>query len=397
MPQAKAHPGLAQKLVSQWRDSLNPLSHLNMPTLTHFLAEGRRGALTQIQNLYDLIERRDATLRACRRHLESAIGSMRHNVTAFSPRAPEKAAAEQQDAVENFLQQLQGFSEAISFLATAEFRGYAHLEKVRDHHDDIPTALVPIPQAYWVREGTRGGWKFNPEGRIGTTEGNGIETNNFIIREVSDPVDEIAAICFLRKSLSQKDWDAFLESYGIPWLFLVLPEYLHADEEGQEEILRQMNRIASDSRGVLAHGSKIETADPHHRGKEPFSQHIRYQDEQIVLAATSGKLTVLSESGTGTLAGKVHRKTWEEIAKYQANNIASIIENQLIAPFIRQCFGDNQPILVRFSLEWQREKDDLLNIANAVDKLSTHGYQISARELSSRTGYRIEKEGEAKK
>ena len=389
MPSQSKHSlGLAQNLVNQWRDTFNPLAHLNMPTLTHLLNEGKRGAYTQIQNLYCLIEKRDATLRACRRRLQSSVGSMSYMVAIKSQKDNDLEALSQQEATQEFLDTVRNFRSAITFLSSAEFRGYAHIEKIY-HHKNVPTELTPIPQEYWVRKGAHGDWQFNPRGRIGTIEGISIEPENFIIREVPDPVDEIASICFLRKSLSQKDWDAFLETYGIPWLFVVLPEYIHADTERQEEILEQMNQVASDSRGVLAHGSKIETADPNHRGKEPFSSHIRYQDEQIVLAATSGKLTILSESGTGTLASTAHQKSWDEIAAHQASMISDVFQQQLVEPFLRKKFGKEVPIYVKFSLEPKQTQDDLLKIANAVDKLANHNYRISSKELSQRTGYNI--------
>ena len=50
-----------------------------------------------------------------------------------------------------------------------------------------------------------------------------LDPARIIYRESDVPIDEIAVIAHLRQSLSQKDWDGFIETYGLPPLFLELP------------------------------------------------------------------------------------------------------------------------------------------------------------------------------
>jgi hypothetical protein len=45
--------------------------------------------------------------------------------------------------------------------------------------------------------------------------------------------------------------------------------------------------------------------------RPPFAERIDYCDRQIVLAATGGILTMLTESGSGTLAGGAHSDAGE--------------------------------------------------------------------------------------
>ncbi len=128
-----------------------------------------------------------------------------------------------------------------------------------------------------------------------------MDPKRFIVRETYAPIDEIAVIAHVRQSLSQKDWDAFVETYGLPPLFIELPPDIPAEREAEYQV--QAEAIMGDARGTVPNGTKIHTVDSGARGQNPFAEHLRYQDELIVLAGTSGKLTTLTESGSGTLAG----------------------------------------------------------------------------------------------
>jgi len=80
-----------------------------------------------------------------------------------------------------------------------------------------------------------------------------------------------------------------------------LPPDIPAEREAEYQA--QAEAIIGDARGTVPNGTKIHTVDSGARGQNPFAEHLRYQDELIVLAATGGKLTALTDSGTGTLAG----------------------------------------------------------------------------------------------
>ena len=54
----------------------------------------------------------------------------------------------------------------------------------------------------------------------GRQRGEPIERDNFVIFE-SVPLDRMLALLYLRRTLSQRDWDSYLDVYGIPSLFMV--------------------------------------------------------------------------------------------------------------------------------------------------------------------------------
>ncbi len=59
------------------------------------------------------------------------------------------------------------------------------------------------------------------------------------------------------QSLSQKDWDGFVETYGLPPLFLELPPDIPAEREAEYQA--QAEAIIGDARGTVPNGTKIHT------------------------------------------------------------------------------------------------------------------------------------------
>ena len=72
--------------------------------------------------------------------------------------------------------------------------------------------------------------------------------------------------------------------------------------------------------------------------KNPFEDHLRYQDELIVLAATGGKLTALAESGTGTLAAGAHQQAFDDITEAEAALISEVFQEQFDRPLLARMF-----------------------------------------------------------
>jgi hypothetical protein len=88
--------------------------------------------------------------------------------------ADEQAAflREAYDGIENF-------RDAVGFLFSGFFRGYAHLEK---HFDPagLVTRLEPVEQWFWVRDGMFGDWEYNEDAVSGRRRGVPIDPECFV-------------------------------------------------------------------------------------------------------------------------------------------------------------------------------------------------------------------------
>jgi phage gp29-like protein len=407
--------GLQIRAANRWRDQFNPLRGLNIAGAIHYLEEGEQGKYVGLQWLYRFIEMQDATLGAVIDRRESAIKKLDWDIRRNSSYIEEPAEKRlvrrqreieekeralygdlgfrQEQALRELFNGIKNFKSAWAHLSQASFRGFSHLEKVYDETGRL-TELRHIPQWHWVREGLNGRWEIVPEFKRSTYKGEPLTDEQFerlLIREVERPINRVALVCYVRKNMSQKDWDGFVESYGIPPLFVFGPPDIPDDLK--DEYQDAAEAVASDTRGYLPHGSDVKTVDAGERGTNPFQEHIDYQDAQVVLRGTGGKLTMLTESGSGTLAGNAHADTFDAIAEAEAMEISELIDSDIARPYLEAMFP-GKPILRKFEICAGEETDpsQVIKDAAAVKKA---GYKMTKEELEEKSGYELVDETES--
>lgn len=377
-------PSLYQKDIMVWRAQLNPLAGLSMHRVANMMSMAERGYYPDLMWLYRFVEKRDATLRAVRHRRMGALQKLDWQIKVKA-NVDEGKAKGQQEYLHEIYDQIDNIKEAIEHLANADFRGYAHLEKHYDGDGNL-VHLEPVPQWYWVRRYPSRAWLYNAKA-MQISVGVEADESNFIIREVDDPIDEIATIAFMRKNLSQKDWDGFIETYGIPPIFIELPPGVGQVAEYQA----MADKVISDGRGVIGNGAKIVPLETGMRGVSPFKAHLDYQDQQIVMAATSGLLTALNEStGMGSGQSDSHNDAFYDIARGEAIEISEVFQKQMDTPLLTAKFP-NQEIMVYFELSFS-EVDGEQNsqvISDAIS-LAGIGYKIDQDQLEEKTGYELE-------
>jgi phage gp29-like protein len=200
------------------------------------------------------------------------------------------------------------------------------------------------------------------------------------------PIDRLLALQYLGRTLTLKDWDSFLEVYGIPSVFLVGPPNTPVAKE--EEYQRIAQALISDGRGYLPNGSDIKyvTGGGH---KPPFRERIEYLDRQITLVATGGLLTMLTQSGSGTLAGNAHAETFMQIARSDAAMLSEVLQKHFDLPLLSEFFP-GQPVLAYFEFAPVTGNEVTRVVADA-EMLSRAGVSIDIDELSEKTGYKLER------
>jgi len=378
------------QLSTNWRVQYNPLRGLTIPLLVAMLEQGERGNYARLQWLYRYVEKRNSTLRAVLQRRQASMTRLDWDIRLrdadMAAASPRTLAARQAAVLRDAYERIANLREAVAFLALAEFRGYAHLERHFDAQGRT-IRLEPVPQWFWARLGPDAPWQYNAMARPGLPmpQDPMMEPERFMVREFDSPINEVAVIAHVRQSLSQKDWDGFVETYGLPPLFLELPEDIPAEKEAEYQA--QAEAIIGDARGTVPHGTQIHTVDSGSRGKNPFEDHLRYQDELIVLAATGGKLTALAESGTGTLAAGAHQQAFDDITEAEAALISEVFQEQFDRPLLARMFP-GQPQLAYFELAATRSLDPADVVAQALT-LARAGYEIDPAELSEKTGYRL--------
>ena len=365
----------------RWRDAYNPLRGLSLPKLVSLLESGERGQYADLQWMYHYMERSDPMVFSVLQRRRAALLAVDWDIREVSEGDP-GLAAEQADFLRHAYDQIDNFRDAVSFLFSAFFRGYSHLEK---HYS--PSGLIhrlePVEQWFWVRDGMFGDWEYNENAVSGRLKGTPIDPADFLVFETV-PLNRILSVLYLRKNLSQRDWDSFLEVYGIPSVFLVGPP--NTPESKEEEYQAIAEQLISDGRGYLPYGSDIKYVTGG-GGKPPFRDHIEYIDRQITLTATGGLLTMLSESGSGTLAGSAHTETFMQIARGDAVLLAGVLQRHIDVPLLNQFFP-GQPVQAYFEFS-PGTSDVSAQVVDDALRLSEAGYNLDPKELAEKTGYQL--------
>jgi len=341
-----------------WRDAYNPLRGMSLPKLLSLLDAGERGQYADLQWFYHYMERSDAMVFSVMQRRRAALlscdwdikvvpedGTLRRSDGA-TPRRQGYAgqgawsygglAEEQAEFLRGAYDRIENLRDAVSFLFSGFFRGYAHLEKHFSESGMIQR-LEPVEQWFWVRDGMYGAWEYNQNAVSGRYRGLPIEPGNFVILDTV-PLNRLLSMQYLARTLTLKDWDSFLEVYGIPSVFLVGPP--NTPEAKEEEYQRIAEQLISDGRGYLPNGSDIKYVNGG-GNRPPFKERIEYLDRQITLVATGGLLTMLAESGSGTLAGNAHSETFMQIARGDALTVSEVLQRHLDAPLLAEFFpGD---------------------------------------------------------
>ncbi len=378
----------------------NPLSGLDEWRLVALLNDGERGAYASLQWLYRFVEKRNPTARAVKRRLLAAIGKLDWDIKTAAPKddAEKKALAEGQaatlraayDAVANL-------HAALQHLAIAELRGFSHLEKIFAR--GLPgapldgailgdpasiTELRVVEQWFLCRDGHYGAWHYNAGAQQGQTRGTPLDPACWIIRELDDPAMEIMAKLHVRQEASDADWDGYLEDYGIPATIIEGPPNVPPEKEAEYQATAE--KIASGAKGYIPNGAKVHTVAPG-AGSSVFLERLNFLDGQIVIAGTSGKLTILSESGSGTLAGGAQKDAFDDIAASIAAAISGLMQEQFDLPLLAHVHP-GEPVLAYWELAATDEKDGSRVLTDAKTAQEA-GYEIDAGELSEKSGYTL--------
>ncbi len=395
----------------RWRDSYNPLRGLNMCRLVSMLEAGERGQYADLQWFYYFMERSDAMIASVIQRRRAALLSVDWDIRVAAggednrPQTADRRlsnaargdarppvgkkmvdpvlAEEQRVFLRMVYDGIENFKDAVGFLWSGVFRGYAHLEK-HFSSSGLIERLEPVEQWFWVRDGMFGDWEYNRHANPGLLRGESIELENFVVFETM-ALNRILSMLYLRKNLSAKDWDSYLAVYGIPSVFLVGPPNASADREKEFQEIAEM--LINDGRGYLPNGSDIKYVNGG-GGKAPFLEHIEYLDKQITIAATGGLLTMLSEAGSGTLAGGAHSETFMQIARADAVSLSAVLQRDIDVPLLAEAFP-GQPALAYFEFSPVASDQTRQVVQDAVE-LSKAGLKMDAGEVAEKTGYRVE-------
>ena len=385
--------GTVVNIQNHWREFYDPLrASLTMPRAVALYDFSRRGLNAELQNVYREMEGLFPTLIALIERRTSPLLEMEWSCKPIAedklPKGTTKTMAEDQASrLRDAYEKIDNLYEAVEWLELGAFRGYAHLEKIYANPGTADLSVVhlePVEQWHWTRKSMYAEWEY-VAAATQTNIGVPINYEQFVIHEVRRPLDRVALVLWVRAGLCEKDWDGFIEIYGIPrWLVTQPP---NVPKEQEKEYQAAANTIARGGNGSLPHGSSAMPFDKP-RSTEPFRPRLDWLQEQLVLAGTGGLLSMLSmPTGIGHGATGAHEDAFKKISKKEARKISEVFNSQFDAPLLEREFP-GQPRLAYFELA-ATEETDVAAICTQTLQLSQAGYQLDPAQLAEKTGYTI--------
>jgi hypothetical protein len=296
-------------------------------------------------------------------------------------------AQEQGDLLRHAYQQITNLRSGISFLARGLFRGHAVVEKLYARGNPFPVELGTLDGWYWVRDGMRGDWALNPESHSGINIGEKVDQRRLVVLETLKPINRSISRHFYAKTLSMADWDLALENGANQSIFVTGPP--GANDDKAKEMQAIAEKVVSNGRGWLPDKAEVKAFDLAARGSLPYLDRVKYCDEQIVLAATGGKLNMLTESGSGTLAGGAHSQSLVSLAESDAQRISEVFQEHFDKQLL-EIFFPGKPVCAYFQLDVPKTEDVAGILAN-VGNLTWAGFAPDQAWLEEKTGMKLTK------
>ncbi len=380
----QAEPGITG-VRQVWSDSV--ASGLTPYRLASILRACDEGDLDEFLILAEEMEERDP-------HYFSVLGTRKRVISGIRPRVePASDSAEDRriaEAVEQDIAEHDGFGDLVEDILDALGKGFSVVEIAW-----ATTARRWKPREFIWRDprffhfDRETGRQLRMKDEGDPVNGVALEPWHFITHTARlksglpwrGGLARIVAFGWMCKAYTQKDWMAFIETYGLP---LRLGRYgPEATPKDVETLFRAVANIGTDAAAVLPDSMRIDFEGHPASGDDTiFEGFARYVDEQVSKAVLGQTMT--SDDGSSQSQAEVHDEVRHDIAASDARAVTSALNRDLIRAYVDLNFGQREayPKLV---IEVE-EPEDRKAWVDGVDKLLKSGLKVKASDLRDRFG-----------
>lgn len=369
------------------KESRNPLPFLTPQEARALYELYLRGMYADVMLCWAALEETDDMLGTVLDRRTSALAEMADDVKVDAKAIGnnpdlQTLAEEQQQCLAEYYGKIDNLRDAVRFMGTATFRGYAHLEPVESGGR---IRLEPVNQWLMARPVRGGAWYYNESADRSCARLEMVDESELIIRECLRPVDLTAMFAICAKAHALDGADGFLDVFGNPAIFFKYPP--GTSDEKAREYDRIAEEMIGDGRGGYPDGGDIKTVETSARGVDSFLSRASWSDKQIARRGTGGELTVMAESGSGTLAGSAHQETFRMLAAGEGAEISESLNRQRSRHLLDRHFP-GRPHLAYWTLEYA-EPEDVGKQVDNITKLAAAGFIADEDEASEASGYTV--------
>ncbi|MCH5285763.1 MAG: DUF935 family protein, partial [Akkermansiaceae bacterium] len=365
---------MVQSLLAQ-RERRNMLPWLTPEKSEELFEAWFRGETAELQAVWHMLERYDETLHIVLRARLGAIEDMNWSVTVDADAVGADAARQQlADAQKDYLNAVLGnvenLRQALRHLAMADFRGVAAVEVTGSEAHMRWEVIEPWLLCHPVANGP---WMYNANADPHPYAPEYLDAESVILRE-AEPINLPAMFLIVAKRHGIMAWDAFLDKFGIPSVFLETPPNTTEEQASAYDDL--MLALIGEGSGTIPAGAKFHTVETNKDSTDAFERRAKACDQGIIILGTGGLLTITTEAGSGTLAGNAHADSFARLCAATARDISEAVNYQFCRRKLAEKFP-GQPILVAFELAPEKE-DDRAAQAQMLATLAGAGFKPSA-------------------
>lgn len=376
----------------------NPIRFLTIPQAEMLLDNYRTGRISNIQLVFDVVERTNLTLQMCIERREAAIKNNDWTIKNRDSKKVKVDEALQQEQSAFLYEQFTRAEDtgtlipAIVHLAHAKFNGLGVVAPIYDQqglarfelYDPWNFAVSPRkdrfnqPILYW-----------NPAGQDVLDFETSLERipSEQIIANVCNPIDRFGLLEALAESLGVDSYNALIARKGLPATYIIASDDVDADSI--REWAKKAVDAAKGGSGCFPFGSNVITEKIDANNGVAIQNYLEWLQKQIVLASTGGSLQSLTEAtGLGSNVADAQAEVFKSIVRSDCNTIGDLI-NHSVANRLLDLRFPGRPHLVYFDLLGDEKSAPEKYLQDAV-LAHNAGLKIDIDQLSEMTGYKLQ-------
>lgn len=370
-----------------WYDSV--ATGLTPEKLAAILAAVDRNDIYDYLTLAMEMEERDGHYSSVLRTRKLAVSGLSVTVDAFSDKRKDVKVA---DAVRELVT-CEAFEDLISDQLDAIGKGFSVSEIMWGYSDKewYPEAYIWRDQRFFQFDRETG-----MELRLRTSESpmEGVELAPYKFVQhrpklktgmpIRGGLARLAAVSFMCKGYSLKDWLAFAEVFGMP---IRVGKFLPgASAEQKMELLRAVSMVGTDAACIIPDNMSIDFIESAkaNGGDNLFSSLANWLDSQVSKAVLGQTMT--TDDGSSRSQAEVHNDVRSDIQIDDAKKLAATLRRDVIKPFVDLNFGqrpDKEYPKLRLVYE---EPEDLKLLSEALPPFINLGLRVEESVIRDKFG-----------
>ncbi len=393
-----------ERVATSIRTRFDPLPTLNPRLLTQYLQQFEYGYLEPAARTWDAMERRDDRLASVAAKAKSALARHGFEVLVVSGiDDAQKAEAQRHRAALEYLynhctatnaareDETGGFSLLVRQMADAVGKRYSVHEIVWEPRADGRLTATFRHAPLWFFENTTGRLRFKPQD--GATQGVPLDPDAWLVT-VGEGIMEACAVLWMFKHLPLRDWLAYAEKFGMPYLLGKTGAPFNSREwNAMAEALRG---FGSDGAAVIGGTDEIVPVSAGNGGADslPYAGLVERSDRAMSILWRGADLGTQSHVGTG--GGQGASLQADETSALDEDRAAWLTESLLPVSrtAIRYLFGAEVTPLAYVRVKTQVRRDVQLDLATDTFLLN-HGAPMGLAATLERYGRPVPATGEA--